>query len=583
MKTSYCSSIQDLGINTSSCGYCRNKVQQQDNYDSTDNFSNRLYVSKRSGLKTRTSHGIWAFQLTVEDYEELMALGWRRSGSYIYRPDNGNSCCQQFPIRLEPKRFSPTKAQRKVVKRMEAFLDGHKTESEFYASCSDYEVIYPTGVQQKISNEPSIVQTIRELLCGVVQEYFGEEATKLGWTIVKNCNKRKHMNGMYSSNVILVIAGEYARRMCLDTDSSFHCLKESKKVFFNQLKARYMEIFREAWKQRAQDNPFECWIEENGFVNFKWLPMEEEALSNERDSVPSAKKPINHQHHIECDAHEKQKQLRIILERAELDKEAFQVFQRYQEAIHHEDPCENTLDSYHRFLVDTPLIPVEPEEHHETPSCGFGTFHMKYYIDDKLIAVGVLDILPHYLSSVYFFYDPSYSKLSLGVLSTLKEIEWVQNEVERGYTPLQYYCMGFYIHNCRKMNYKGNYSPSEVRCEVTGHWVPLEIAKQVLDAENGRALRLAPISYSFMEDYVVIPSDMISSILPEDQRISRHRCWMKALEGVPMLLKGNMIRFGVLKSAHKEKKLLIAKYERVLMLYIGKVGPHLSNCMLYVV
>jgi arginyl-tRNA--protein-N-Asp/Glu arginylyltransferase len=31
---------------------------------------------------------------------------------------------------------------------------------------------------------------------------------------------------------------------------------------------------------------------------------------------------------------------------------------------------------------------------------------MKYYLDDKLFAVGVVDILPEGLSLVHFFYDP---------------------------------------------------------------------------------------------------------------------------------------------------------------------------------
>lgn len=38
----------------------------------------------------------------------------------------------------------------------------------------------------------------------------------------------------------------------------------------------------------------------------------------------------------------------------------------------------------------------------------------------KLIAVGVIDILPRCVSSVYLFYDPDYSFLSLGVYSALR-------------------------------------------------------------------------------------------------------------------------------------------------------------------
>jgi len=51
---------------------------------------------------------------------------------------------------------------------------------------------------------------------------------------------------------------------------------------------------------------------------------------------------------------------------------------------------------------------------------GYGSFHQQYWLDDKLIAVGVIDILPGCVSSVYFFYDPDYSFLSLGTYGSLR-------------------------------------------------------------------------------------------------------------------------------------------------------------------
>ncbi len=83
-----------------------------------------------------------------------------------------------------------------------------------------------------------------------------------------------------------------------------------------------------------------------------------------------------------------------------------------------------------------------------TLGAGYGSFHQYYRLDGKLIAVGVLDVLhscalkrsrapPFFraqpepdldlcvvscrcLTSVYFFYDPDYAFLSLGVYSALK-------------------------------------------------------------------------------------------------------------------------------------------------------------------
>ena len=44
---------------------------------------------------------------------------------------------------------------------------------------------------------------------------------------------------------------------------------------------------------------------------------------------------------------------------------------------------------------------------------------MNYYVNGKLIGVGVIDIVPSGLSSVYFFYDPEYKNYRLGVISSL--------------------------------------------------------------------------------------------------------------------------------------------------------------------
>ncbi|EEC16828.1 conserved hypothetical protein [Ixodes scapularis] len=43
------------------------------------------------------------------------------------------------------------------------------------------------------------------------------------------------------------------------------------------------------------------------------------------------------------------------------------------------------------------------------------------------------------------------------------------------------YCMGFYIHTCPKMRYKGNFSPSYLLCPETYTWHPIEKCRPLLD------------------------------------------------------------------------------------------------------
>lgn len=48
-----------------------------------------------------------------------------------------------------------------------------------------------------------------------------------------------------------------------------------------------------------------------------------------------------------------------------------------------------------------------------------GCYHMKYFYKEKLIGIGVVDIVPDGLSSVYYFYEPSLKDYRLGVFSSL--------------------------------------------------------------------------------------------------------------------------------------------------------------------
>jgi len=79
---------------------------------------------------------------------------------------------------------------------------------------------------------------------------------------------------------------------------------------------------------------------------------------------------------------------------------------------------------------------------------------MKYFIKDQLVAVGVVDILHQVLSNVYFFYDPNYKKLSLGVFGTLQEIDYIKKN-NKNFPEFKFYYMGLFIQSIQKMNYKG--------------------------------------------------------------------------------------------------------------------------------
>ncbi|XP_078047295.1 arginyltransferase 1 isoform X4 [Augochlora pura] len=126
---------------------------------------------------------------------------------------------------------------------------------------------------------------------------------------------------------------------------------------------------------------------------------------------------------------------------------------------------------------------LEPWTPENGPPCGYGAFHEQYWLDNELIAVGVIDILPHSVSSVYFFYDPAYSFLSLGTFSSLREV-YLTRQLNKWAKDLEYYYMGFYIHSCPKMRYKARMKPSKLLCPETYEWFDIDPCIKKLDKEK---------------------------------------------------------------------------------------------------
>ncbi len=97
-----------------------------------------------------------------------------------------------------------------------------------------------------------------------------------------------------------------------------------------------------------------------------------------------------------------------------------------------------------------------------SPSCP--GLQSEYYVEDTLAGVGFLDRGTDCLSSVYFIFDPAYSRLGLGTFSVLREIEETRN---RG---LGYYYLGYWVPGCARMEYKAGFRPHELLNWETGKW-----------------------------------------------------------------------------------------------------------------
>ena len=100
-----------------------------------------------------------------------------------------------------------------------------------------------------------------------------------------------------------------------------------------------------------------------------------------------------------------------------------------------------------------------------------GTMNIDFLLDGKVVGASVVDRAKNALSSNYFYFDISdkIMKRSIGVFSVLAEIDACKGLLFDGQLKSELYYLGYYIEDCKKMNYKSNYNPHELL--IDGEWI----------------------------------------------------------------------------------------------------------------
>ena len=173
-----------------------------------------------------------------------------------------------------------------------------------------------------------------------------------------------------------------------------------------------------------------------------------------------------------------------------MNNERFKVYKKYQMNIHKDPESEVTMNDYDRAwgtnnLKDNIGIKL-PEDlalktkHPELYPKKYGCYNLIHRIDGKIVAVGIIDILPTTLSSVYLYYDTDYKFLDLGVLTAILEIEYARSFHNLIDNNFKYYTMGFYSENVQKLRYKGFYEPTQLLDRFTMNYVYLKDIQSIL-------------------------------------------------------------------------------------------------------
>ncbi|XP_017279859.1 arginyl-tRNA--protein transferase 1 isoform X3 [Kryptolebias marmoratus] len=367
------------------CGYCKNE-------------------------KSNFSHGMWSHSMTVQDYQDLIDRGWRRSGQYVYKPTMKKTCCPQYTIRCHAQKFQPSKSQKKVMKKMNKFI----TSGDLPKGSEDGEPM--DSVSQDAGPRETTKVCPSDLKCAAITD-LPQEVPKCPAVVeVRESEDSTATSSESSQRNPLALPNERtAPKPGMGADLSRPPCRKAKDV------RKERHLLKEKIRQQADgvsatkaNQPKS--LEE--FIN--------ESLGN------------NTPHRFE----------------------------------------------FRRFLCDSPL---EAENSPDGPDVGYGSFHQQYWLDGQIVAVGVIDILPTCVSSVYLYYHPDFASLSLGSYSALREISFTR-QLQKQSPKLCFYYLGFYIHSCPKMRYKGQYRPADLLCPETYVWVPIE--RCVAQLDNSRYARL---------------------------------------------------------------------------------------------
>ena len=378
------------------------------------------------------------------------------------------TCCPLYTIKCDAVNFKPSKSQKKVVKKFVNYILNDKRPG---TGMSD-------TLEDNHEQEEDLGENIEETKGMQVEKELGLKnlhgLEKLTKEREENEDSSNQKIGNPKSNI-----GNYQYSE-VETDGKVECTARKK---VSEPKGEDTSKPKQGKAKIARREKWEKKVKEGKVVPSK-KGQQEKTVEDLLDNIQSS---------VTATAHSFTKRL---VKSDETDpefissfKESLRVYQKYQMAVHGDSEDKCTDKQFRRFLCTSPL---QAED-------GHGSFHLQYLVDGNIVAVGVIDILPHCVSSgmkvfnhlselhsdnllaVYLYYDPAFSFLSLGTLTSLLEISLVRELAATTHPAITNYYLGFYIHSCVKMRYKGKYSPSYLSCPETYSWQPLASCAPLLD------------------------------------------------------------------------------------------------------
>uniref|UniRef100_A0A672L247 Arginyl-tRNA--protein transferase 1 n=1 Tax=Sinocyclocheilus grahami TaxID=75366 RepID=A0A672L247_SINGR len=396
------------------------------------------------------SHGMWSHTMTVQDYQDLIDRGWRRSGKYVYKPIMNKTCCPQYTIRCHALNFHPSKTHKKTLKKVNRFLSKGEMPVEKHDEGQHegepMDSVHEEGVQPPPQDPLKIDHS--EVLDISTSPDTDTTNSTAPTTPRDDAEKTTNVTPKPGKGV------DPNRPLC----------------------RKAKDLRKERRLQKEQQKQQEA-------VSSTVNPAPSKSSSNQPKSLEefiTESLPNDPLHRLE---------VRLVRSnppspqfKASFDA-SYQVYKLYQMAIHKDPPDKPTESQFKRFLCDSPL------------EVSFFFLSFKYIYFKHTIRFSLFLKSCNVKLSGYMFcsitHMPAKHYFCSG--SLCREIAFTR-QLQQQSPKLSYYYLGFYVHSCPKMLYKGQYRPSDLLCPETYTWLTIERCIPRLDIsaysrlnENARA------------------------------------------------------------------------------------------------
>lgn len=396
--------------------------------------------------------------MSVELLDELVEKGWWRTGHVIFKPCFSVVCCPGYSMRMPVREFKPNKSHRRVIRKWDKFLrDGdsrwddqnHDDQQMPKSPSQDGTEEQDAGqVTTEMEERPELVHT------AVASAVADTEGVEEGGSGPDNMKQAAEGEGEQVPQLQSRPGKKAAKpvRPGLGPDPSRPPCRKAKQLRAERKKRKLEE------KVAISGAPTPSKPQPKSHA----APSLHDLLSVYRGAAMGSEGGYRHKLEVKLlPCNPRSPELKRTLHKA------YQLYDKFQNTVH---PGKTRFQSASEFEWGFMSSPVR-----NPPTHLAGSYHMHYYLDDELVMISILDILPKYFVSIYFIYDPDLRFTVPGIFTVLVEIDFIQQLSQERPAPT-YFALGYYNHSSPKVNYKKQFKPQEVLCNETNVFIPIEVA-----------------------------------------------------------------------------------------------------------